>query len=338
MISVIIPIYNAQAYLHECLESLETQTYLNFEIILVDDGSNDDSGQICDSFAQNRNNCKVIHTSNHGLLLARRRGILISSGEYVLCLDSDDCLRQDTIQHVTNIIDTYHPDLICYNQSRGQQKTYKGIQIAPGLKKSGLYEESSLDKIKEAICLGLFNSMNKVIKKNVIDLDFDYSAFAGLMHGEDWLQIIAIGDRLKSVYYLDEVLYFYRESPQSSTYTFKPKQIDDLDQVFKRLNNYSTLWGEKFESLGHQGICKHCFWLIQGVSKTDNWKEKVNTIIAISQLMKKYCGNDLKDAIQKTRFDFRLVLYLAIHNKPICAMKLAQIEHSLYRRIHSEPE
>ena len=90
LISVIIPVYNVEKYLRRCVESVLNQTYVNLEIILVDDGSLDKSKSICDEFAQKYERVKVIHKKNGGLSSARNAGIELATGEYIGFVDSDD--------------------------------------------------------------------------------------------------------------------------------------------------------------------------------------------------------------------------------------------------------
>lgn len=332
MISVVVPVYNTERYLKECLSSLSKQTDQGFEIVLVDDGSTDSSGDICDVYAASRSNCKVVHTENQGLLLARRTGMNLATRKYILNLDSDDCLRRDAIQRLKGLIVNYYPDLICFDFSRGLNQTYHGSIIPAGLDNSGFFQNEYLDEIKRATCLGKFNSLaNKVIKKNALDLNTDYSNYAGLMHGEDWLQTIALVNNIESAYYLKEPLYFYRESPKSSTFIFKSSQLSDLSKVFERLNRYTSEWGGQYEQLGYQGICMHCFWLIQGVSKLNNWRKQVSKIKDICDVMNRYCGKYLFYSIKQLRIDFGLVLRLALARKSIMALALARLELALYK-------
>ena len=90
MVSVIVPVYQAEKYLKYCVESLEKQTYQNIEIILIDDGSTDKSGNLCDQYAKNNSKIQVIHKKNSGVSAARNSGIQASKGKYILFVDSDD--------------------------------------------------------------------------------------------------------------------------------------------------------------------------------------------------------------------------------------------------------
>ena len=100
LISVIIPIYNVEQYLKRCVESLRHQTYSNLEIILVDDGSPDSCGKICDDYQKADNRIKVIHKKNGGLSDARNVGIGMAQGEYITCIDSDDFVSPFFIENL----------------------------------------------------------------------------------------------------------------------------------------------------------------------------------------------------------------------------------------------
>lgn len=98
LISVIVPVYKVEKYIHKCVDSIINQTYKNLEIILVDDGSPDECGKICDEYAEKDNRIIVIHQKNSGQCVARNMGLKKMSGEYVAFVDSDDYLEKDYLQ------------------------------------------------------------------------------------------------------------------------------------------------------------------------------------------------------------------------------------------------
>lgn len=98
MISIIVPIYNVEGYLVPCINSILASTYIDFELILVDDGSPDRCGEICDSYAAQDNRIKVIHQSNEGLSCARNSGLRVASGDYIAFVDSDDCIHPQMLE------------------------------------------------------------------------------------------------------------------------------------------------------------------------------------------------------------------------------------------------
>lgn len=104
LVSVIVPVYNVEAYLAECLQSILAQTYKNLEILLIDDGSTDLSPDICNNAAQTDIRIKVYHRKNQGVSAARNYGVSVASGEYIMFVDSDDCLEARCIQILMNDI------------------------------------------------------------------------------------------------------------------------------------------------------------------------------------------------------------------------------------------
>ncbi len=102
-VSIIVPIYNTGSYLHKCIKSILSQTLTNFELILVNDGSMDESGQICDEYAKQDSRIKVIHKKNEGVSVARNTGISIAQGEYIGFIDSDDWIEPDMYEKLYNI-------------------------------------------------------------------------------------------------------------------------------------------------------------------------------------------------------------------------------------------
>lgn len=111
LISVIIPVYNVDQYLEQCINSVLKQTYPNIEIIFIDDGSTDLSGVICDKFEKEYDNIIVIHQSNQGLAGARNKGIDVSNGKYIGFLDSDDWIEPDMYDTLYNLIEKYDADI-----------------------------------------------------------------------------------------------------------------------------------------------------------------------------------------------------------------------------------
>lgn len=115
LISVIIPVYNVERYLRECVDSVINQTYKNLDIILVDDGSTDSSGQICDEYAKRDDRITVIHKTNSGLSDARNNGLEIAKGKYVYFLDSDDYIAENAIETLFEIAERDNSDIVFFD-------------------------------------------------------------------------------------------------------------------------------------------------------------------------------------------------------------------------------
>ncbi|MFR7519988.1 MAG: glycosyltransferase family 2 protein [Mediterraneibacter faecis] len=123
LISVIIPLYNAEKYLKNCITSVVGQTYRNLEIILVDDGSNDNSLSICEKFALQDNRIKVFHQNNGGVASARNKGLSEASGEFIAWVDSDDSIEPEYIEKLYDAVKEYNADIsIALKQYKKQIK------------------------------------------------------------------------------------------------------------------------------------------------------------------------------------------------------------------------
>ena len=111
LVSIIIPVYNVENYLPACLDSVINQTYHNIEIILVDDGSTDKSGKICDKYAAKDNRIKVLHQNNYGVAIARINSFNISTGSLVMFVDADDYIDIYTVEKMVNTLLLYNHNL-----------------------------------------------------------------------------------------------------------------------------------------------------------------------------------------------------------------------------------
>ena len=115
LVSIIIPVYNAEKYLRQCIYSIIKQSFDKFELILIDDGSKDKSWQICDEYAQRDNRIKVFHLQNGGPSKARNFGMSVAEGQYIEFVDSDDQLEASSLEYMAEIAQKYRPDMLIAN-------------------------------------------------------------------------------------------------------------------------------------------------------------------------------------------------------------------------------
>ena len=158
-ISVVVPVYNEEKYLPDCLNSILNQTYSDLEVIIVDDGSTDQSGEICDQFQSRDNRVKVIHKSNGGLISAWRCGVDNSKNDYICFVDSDDLIQKNHIKDMVEVVKKYSVDLVL-----SQVKKITDKKISPFIYtlKSGFipnYREKFLPKI--------LTDLDKVSERNL---------------------------------------------------------------------------------------------------------------------------------------------------------------------------
>ena len=113
MVSIVVPIYNVEKYLHECVDSILTQTFTDFELILVNDGSQDNSGAICDEYVSKDKRIKVIHQVNQGVSVARNNGIKCATGRLIGFVDADDYIAPDMFKGMVNYLEANDLDVVC---------------------------------------------------------------------------------------------------------------------------------------------------------------------------------------------------------------------------------
>lgn len=211
-ISVIVPVFNSESCLDQCLQSLVKQSYKNLEIILVDDGSTDNSPKICDKYEELFPNVKVLHKKNEGTSSARNAGIEIASGEYVGFVDSDDFVSLDMFELLSFYIDI---DVICAGANvrfvdyEGCYSLKHDLWVSDNIRR--LSGKSFLENL---LTERLFGSVcNKIFKKEI----FNYIKFQKGRLNEDYLFCYSLGKLLilKQKLYLEipQYTYYYRYNP-----------------------------------------------------------------------------------------------------------------------------
>lgn len=201
-ISVVVPVYNVELYLEKCVNSIINQKYRNLEIILVDDGSPDNSGKICDSFLEKDNRIKVIHKSNGGLSDARNAGIDIATGDFITFVDSDDWIEQDIYYNAMKKNKKNDSDIIVFGIQRDYDDGKKVI--------SKLEKEEILTNVEGLIYLNSFknidlSSCNKIYKKEL----FDNIRFPINKKCEDYYIMFKLFDISQKILLISDVGYHY---------------------------------------------------------------------------------------------------------------------------------
>lgn len=204
--SIIVPVYRSQATLDRCVKSVLNQQLEDFELILVDDGSPDNCGLICDQYANKDTRIKVIHKANGGVSTARNAGILASTGERVMFLDSDDFLLPDALATLDLAVNTYDADVFCYSyQSLGIEGPQKCILDSQILQINGMLE--CLTELKGSLTI-LCTIWNKVYKRSIL-MENKILFREGMKIGEDFLFNANCFLHTDKIMLMEEVLYCY---------------------------------------------------------------------------------------------------------------------------------
>ncbi len=244
LISVIIPVYNVEKYLPACLESVLKQSYQELEILLVDDGSTDSSGSICEEYAAKDGRIKVIHQENGGVSVARNTGIAACRGEYVGFVDSDDLIHERMFERLLDELQKNHADLsVCdllrfKESSELKQKTEKAEAL--------LYSQEQY--LKKFFKIGSqtieYYPWNKLYKRELLRED-QYPK--GVRDGEDIFATLKAVLKAEKIAVFQEELYFYRENPNSVTASFSEKDLGLVgvwDQVYAYMQENAPAYAD----------------------------------------------------------------------------------------------
>lgn len=219
LFSFLVPVYNTSKYLDQCMKSLLCQKGADFEIVLIDDGSTDNSGEICDRYANDYPHIvRVVHKENEGLLLTRRRGFKEAKGDWFICVDSDDYVSEDLLINVTKAINEFSPDMVMYNfqyfnDSGETSKSRLDIDdksVYVGEKKHKIYKRRLLTDDVNSLCC-------KALKREIVDIDADYHDCGIRNMCEDAVQVLPLFRNAQKIVYLNAPLYCYRKGHANIT-------------------------------------------------------------------------------------------------------------------------
>lgn len=236
VISLIIPVYNAAKYIHLPLESIKKQTYRNFEVIFINDGSTDNSAQLIQDFAKKNKNCIFINQKNQGVSAARNKGLQLAKGKYIMFLDNDDFLHPQCLEYALKLIKTSHADIVQF----GVKDVYFGENVQAKPENNLSYKLKN--NAPERFC-------DNKLRKTVLIWDKIYKAeiaksvtFKNVQPGEDDLYSFETLLKAETMALSDTVLLFHSLNPQSVMHTIDTqnykimrfKVIDEFEKVIKQ--------------------------------------------------------------------------------------------------------
>lgn len=235
LISVIVPIYKVEPYLERCIESIQRQTYQNLEIILVDDGSPDRCGEICDRYEAEDVRIKVIHKQNGGLSDARNAGIAIAKGDYLAFVDSDDFIHPQMYERMMDAAIKEKADIVIVDWKKVREGecpvmdsnfSANDAQMLDGRNIQDLYFQKPESRITYTV------AWNKLYTKEI----FRNSRFPkGKVHEDEFVTFKLIYDA-KKIVYLSEQLYFYLVRDVSIMGSFNIRRFDIFDAYTEKLD------------------------------------------------------------------------------------------------------
>lgn len=241
-VSVIVPVYNNEDYLDQCVRSILQQTYHNLEIVLVDDGSTDNSGKLCDQYRERDPRVTVIHKENGGLSSARKTGVENAHGEYVMCVDSDDWLDVESIERCVEAVEKNDVACVAFSYVREYENASFPVQIYSesraftgeeakqfyrriwGLYAAEMAHPERLDSLV-SFCMKLYSAD---LLKNA--RYFDTKVVGG---SEDALLNIYALRNCRSFYYINQPFYHYRKQAGTLSSTYRRRLIEQYRTLYE---------------------------------------------------------------------------------------------------------
>lgn len=217
-VTVIVPVFNAELYLEKCITSLINQTYKNIEIIFIDDGSTDNSINIIKKYIKKDNRIKLLVQENMGASIARINGLKDSSGDYIMFVDSDDYIVNNTVEILVNKINKYDVDIVKFRFLN--KKTFRCIV------KERMFNEPDKKFLYRKLLTTreLNNLTTEIVRKKIINIDSKNFKIR-MSSGEDLLMNLEIYNKAKTVLIIHNKLYFYTINNNSTTQTNNKEKI-----------------------------------------------------------------------------------------------------------------
>lgn len=249
LVSIIIPIYNAERYISKCIDSILNQTFTNFELFLINDGSSDNSGKLCNDYASEDKRITVIHKNNSGVSKTRNKGLDIANGDWIMFVDSDDWIEPQTLERAIKIGSNYQADIVGFNLFVDIED--KAIKTNP-IKPDFIVREKDQSKYfiidtmvprydlkKNNVNISISNirsSCAKLFSKSICD---NIRFKENLEIGEDMIFCMFAYNTANKIVFFNEYLYHYTKNTNSAMHQFKPNILEINDIIYESTKSIS---------------------------------------------------------------------------------------------------
>ena len=314
LISIIIPVYNVETYLVECIESVLKQTYQNIEILLIDDGSPDNSGKICDEYAKKDSRVRVIHKENGGVSSARNVGLEQAKGEYLTFVDSDDFVDECYVEKMYDNLQENNSDLVfCSYSNYIDGKSEKSKEKLPENLKVDIQNENFIDFICRFFIYKdyVFGSVWRILytKKFINSLNFNLS----VKIGEDSLFLLNAILQTQKISFIKAPLYFYRQNKNSVMHNYKKNYLkSQLSLYFELKKLFGLFKDKKSKNVFQTHSVFLCYYTLTNEIKfkPENWKENIQQVRDSELYLYFKLKNGLKVYGLKQKIKFFIVWFL----------------------------
>lgn len=292
-VSIIVPVYNVKDYLERSINSVLNQSYKNWELILIDDGSTDGSAEICDRYSSENEKIVVKHQKNSGSGIARQNGVDIAKGEYLCFLDPDDYLNKKALENNVSIISSSNPDVIVNGYYQIQKSMFNKIRIEKKTPKIvGYYNIDEFKQVfKQYIMLNPRSLWNKLYKKSFL---FESGIkFTDQRVGQDALYNFEVYRYVNNIY-IDNNAYYYYDTLRegSAVKKYNPNRVQYEINI---INSYKKLFNSWGEIENYNDIILNEYWNLvmmelkninnnSGKLKMDEKIAKINNLLDIDEV------------------------------------------------------
>lgn len=268
-ISIIVPVYNAEKYLHRCIDSILTQTFSDFELLLIDDGSTDKSGQLCNEYASKDRRVKVFHKENGGVSSARNVGLDEANGKWVMFVDADDYLLEESLKC---LLKSSCIDLIVGGYTRIHLSTGNVYSFLPENKI--VHMGIDIEFPENWIETYLFTPWCKLFKREKIE-EKKMRFCQDLFYGEDTDFVFKYIMEIDTIQFISKFVYCYcYDEARFGKYVFKTKDLKRVvDCMFRNFDLLSQRAGKSFIKLRNTLLHDYCSLYLDGLLKIQNYKE-----------------------------------------------------------------
>lgn len=240
--SIIVPIYQVEKYLRQCIDSILSQNFSDFELILIDDGSRDNSPLICDEYSKSDKRVRVVHKHNEGLVKARQTGASVAKGEYIVNVDGDDFIQNNYLASIYDIIEKNNPDIVCIGWTAFDEIS---THIVFNSVNPGFYSDKQINRIINGFLYdetekGVNNGTigvsiwSKIVRKELY-VDAQMKVDPKISKGEDSLFILNLLPMVKSAYVMNYSGYYYRLNESSMMHKIKENDFIELFNLIQEM-------------------------------------------------------------------------------------------------------
>jgi len=320
-ISVIVPVYNIETYIKKCLDSILAQTFTDFEVIVVNDGSIDQSGIICDEFAKYDQRLKVIHQSNGGLSAARNKGISESRGNYLAFVDGDDWIEKHMFEKLFHLYSSTECEIaIC-----GVGREVNGIKKYHLPEKETVIELSNIEGLRELFKgkLYRFAACNKLYKRRC----FEGITFPVNKIHEDLATTYKVMARAKKVTFINYIGYVYVNREGSILNKIYNKKRLDSFHSWEEIIIFMDIY---YPELSNEYLACFTYWTIDHMyyiyNQVDDEQKRYDYMLYIQKYIQKYYMRLIKSKTLNAKYKYLITLIML-------NIKLFMLNYELNKRI-----